>query len=125
MVGRALPDRNMSGGVSGQMHLLARALVRSGNEVTVYSLNPPFEQGVYDYRPIPVPVRLQKHRRTVLYLASWWAGSIDLNDFDVVHTHGEDQFIRTTRPVVRTFYGAELAEARHSPLLRRRLYHLS
>lgn len=125
MIGRDLPRPNTSGGVSGQMHMLACELARSENDVTVFALNPPATNNGYEYRPIPAPTSLLRYRRAALYLAPWWAGRIRLDDFDIVHTHGDDQFIRTGLPVVRTFYGAERAEARYSPSLRHRLYHLS
>jgi glycosyltransferase involved in cell wall biosynthesis len=125
MIGRALPRAEYAGGVSGQMHLLAVALARRGHQVTAYALNPPQEPGRYDYRPIPAPGALLARPRASLYLAPWWVSRIPLEDFDVVHTHGDDQFIRTRRPVVRTFYGSARAEARYSTKLRHKLYHYS
>ncbi len=125
MIGRALPRTEYAGGVSGQMDLLADALARRGHQVTVHALNPPPAPARYDYRPIPVPDLLRRASRITLYLAPWWVSRIALDDFDVVHAHGDDHFVRTRRPVVRTFYGAALAEARHSASLRHRLYHLS
>jgi phosphatidyl-myo-inositol alpha-mannosyltransferase len=125
MIGRALPQAKYAGGVSGQMHLLAGALARGGHKVTVYALNPPHEPAGYDYRPIPAPPSLLAHPRAALYLAPWWVSRISLDEFDVLHTHGDDHFLRTRRPVVRTFYGAARAEARYSTNMRQRLYHLS
>ncbi len=125
MIGRALPRAEFVGGVSGQMHLLAAALARRGNQVTAFALNPPHEAAGYDYRPIPVPDALRVRPRAALYLAPWWVSRIPLDDFDLVHAHGDDHFVRTRRPVVRTFYGAARAEARYSTKLRHRLYHLS
>lgn len=125
MIGRALPRAEYAGGVSGQMHLLAAALARRGHEVTTYALNPPPEAVGYEYRPIPAPQRLRSCPRAALYIAPWWVSRIPLEHFDVVHAHGDDHFIRTRRPVVRTFYGAARAEASYSTPLRHRLYHLS
>jgi phosphatidyl-myo-inositol alpha-mannosyltransferase len=125
MIGRALPRAEYAGGVSGQMDLLAAALVSCGHQVTVYALNPPPAPARYDYRPIPVPNVLRSASRVTLYLAPWWVSRIPFDDFDVVHAHGDDHFVRTRRPVVRTFYGAARAEARYSASLRHRLYHLS
>jgi phosphatidyl-myo-inositol alpha-mannosyltransferase len=125
MIGRALPRADYAGGVSGQMDLLAEALAHRGHQVTVHALNPPPAPAGYDYRPIPVPDSLRRLSRTALYLAPWWVSRIPLDDFDVVHAHGDDHFLRTRRPVVRTFYGAARAEARYSASLRHRLYHLS
>src|SRR5713226_6254198 len=125
MVGRALPRSDYAGGVSGQMHLLATALVRRGHQVTVYALNPPSVDGGYNYCPITIPNVLRTRPRAGLYLVPWWVSRIALDDCDVVHAHGDDQFLRTNRPVVRTFYGAACAEARYSTKLRHRLYHWS
>jgi len=125
MLGRALPRPDYSGGVSGQMHLLATALVRRGHQVTVHAMNPPPVDGGYNFRPIAVPDALRSRPRAGLYLAPWWMSRIALDDCDVVHTHGDDQFLRTRRPIVRTFYGAAFAEARYSTKLRHRLYHWS
>lgn len=125
MIGRALPRAQYAGGVSGQMHLLADAMARRGHQVTVFSLNPPPEPTAYAYRVIPAPPSLLTHPRLALYLAPWWVSRISLDDFDIVHAHGDDHFLRTRRPVVRTFYGTARAEARYSTKLRHKLYHLS
>jgi glycosyltransferase involved in cell wall biosynthesis len=107
------------------MHLLATALAGRGHQVTAFALNPPREAVAYQYQPIPVPRVVLRHPRAALYLAPWWVSSLPLEEFDVVHTHGDDHFLRTKRPVVRTFYGTAWAEARHSLKLRQRLYHLT
>ena len=125
MIGRALPRAQYAGGVSGQMHLLADALARRGHQVTAFSLNPPPEPTAYDFRVIPVPPSLLNHPRLALYLAPWWVSRIPLDDFDIVHAHGDDHFLRTHRAVVRTFYGTAREEARYSAKLRHKLYHLS
>ena len=125
MLGRALPRDDYAGGVSGQMHMLATTLARRGHKVTVHALNPPPIDGGYRYAPIAIPNALRNRRRAGLYLAPWWMSRIALDDYDVVHTHGDDHFIRTKRPVVRTFYGAARAEARYSTRLSHRLYHWS
>ncbi len=125
MIGRTLPRGDYAGGVSGQMHLLAATLASRGHGVVVYALNPPPAQVVYQYRPIPIPDALRVRPRAALYLAPWWVSRIALGDFDVVHAHGDDHFLRTQRPVVRTFYGTSCAEAQYSRKLRHRLYHFS
>lgn len=124
-IGRDLPRSDASGGVAGQMHLLAQALVLAGHEVTACALNEPPPGSLYEYQAIPIPPAMMNRRRAALYLAPWWARRISFDGFDIVHSHGEDQFIGTRRPVVRTFYGAERAEARHSKSWRRMFYHLS
>jgi glycosyltransferase involved in cell wall biosynthesis len=42
-------------------------------------------------------------------------------EFDVVHAHGDSHLLHARAPVVRTFYGSALDEARHAERLRRRL----
>jgi phosphatidyl-myo-inositol alpha-mannosyltransferase len=125
MIGRALPRLQYAGGVSGQMHSLASALVRRGHEVTAFALNPPGEPVDYQYQKIPAPKVVMTHPKAALYLAPLWVSSLPLDHFDIVHTHGDDHFLSTRRPVVRTFYGTAWAEAQHSLNLKQRLYHLS
>lgn len=126
MIGRALPRREYAGGVSGQMHLLASTLARRGHQVTVYALNPPPDSPVYNFRTIPVPETVRVRPWMAHYLTPWWASRLPLDSFDVIHAHGDDHFLRASHtPVVRTFYGSALAEARYSTTLRHRLYHLT
>lgn len=125
MLGRALPRPNYAGGVSGQMHLLSEALVARQHEVTVYALNPPPEESRYQYRRIHIPRAVRAIPRGELYLAPWWMSQVPFDDHDVVHAHGDDHFVRTKLPIVRTFYGSARAEARNSTKLTHRLYHWS
>jgi phosphatidylinositol alpha-mannosyltransferase len=124
MIGLTLPRGDFFGGVSGQTHLLADAMARRGNEVTVYSLRPSAVAGAYTYKPVPLPEPVRARQPLAAYLAAYWISRIPLDGFDLVHAHGDDHFIQTRRPLVRTFYGAAEAEARSSTSLRRRLYHL-
>lgn len=125
MIGRALPLTENTGGVAGQMDLLASGLARRGHAVTVFAVNSPAASVPYEFCPIPIPDAFRTHRRLVLYLVPWSLSLLRLDEFDVVHAHGDDHFIRAQRPLVRTFHGASMAEARYSRRLRHRLYHLS
>ncbi len=125
LVSRVLPRPAYAGGVSGQVHLLATALARRVHDVTVYALNEPPDGAPYEYRPIPLPQAVVRHARVALYLFPWWVSLLPLEAYDIIHTHGDDHFLRTRRPVVRTFYGSSRAEAENSTKLRHRLYHLS
>ncbi|MBI3781727.1 MAG: glycosyltransferase family 4 protein [candidate division NC10 bacterium] len=125
MVARALPRPDYAGGVSGQVHLLATALVRRGHRVTVYALNGPPNETGYDYRQITLPSSIARHPAAALYLFPWFVARRRIDDCDIVHTHGDDHFLRSPAPVVRTFYGHSRAEARHSTTLRHHLYHMS
>lgn len=125
MIARSLPRVENTGGVSGQAHSLATALTHRGHEVTVFGLNPPPDPAEYQYRRIPVPDSVRAHTRLLRYVVPWWISRLPVEEFDVVHAHGDDHFIRTHRPLVRTFYGSERAEARYSRRIRHRLFHLS
>jgi glycosyltransferase involved in cell wall biosynthesis len=125
MIARALPRPDYAGGVSGQVHLLATALARRGHDVTVYALNEAPDGAPYEYRRIPLPQAVARHARVALYLFPWWMSRLPLEAYDIIHAHGDDHFLRTRRPVVRTFYGSSRAEAENSTKLRHRLYHLS
>lgn len=107
------------------MHLLGSALTRRGHAVTAFALNPPQEPADYVFEQIPLPDVVRNSPRAALYLAPWWVSRINFDKFDVIHAHGDDHFIRTQRPVIRTFYGTARAEARYSTKLRHKIYHLS
>lgn len=125
MIARTLPRADYAGGVSGQVHLLATALSRRGHDVTVHALNEPPDDAPYKYRPVHLPPAVARNPRAALYLFPWWVSRLSLEDYDIIHTHGDDHFLRTRRPVVRTFYGSSRAEAENSTNFRGRLYHLS
>ncbi len=125
MVARHLPRPDYSGGVSGQVHLLASALVRRGHDVAVYALNGPPDGAPYEFRLIPLGQAVTRNARDALYLFPWRVSQFSFEEYDIVHTHGDDHFLRTRRPVVRTFYGSSRAEAENSTKLRHWLYHLS
>lgn len=125
MVARALPRADYAGGVSGQVHLLATTLVQRRHDVTVYALNGPPGRSFYGYRQVTLPGCSARHQWMALYLFPWFVARLRLDGFDIVHTHGDDHFLRSPVPVIRTFYGHSRGEARHSTRLRHRLYHLS
>lgn len=125
MIARALPRANYAGGVSGQVHLLATALSQRGHDVTVYALNKPPDGAAYRYQQISMPEILRRCPGATLYLFPWWVSHLRLKQYDLIHSHGDDHFLRSSAPVIRTFYGHSRGEARHSTRLRHRLYHLS
>ena len=124
MIARTLPRDDYAGGVSGQVHALAVALTRRGHDVTVYALTPPPAAAPYQWHRVRSD-GMTGGRLGVLYLFPLWVARHGFDGYDLVHAHGDDHFLRTRRPVIRTFYGSSRAEARHSTRLRHRLYHLS
>jgi phosphatidyl-myo-inositol alpha-mannosyltransferase len=124
MLARMLPRRDYAGGVSGQVHLLASELQRLGHDVTVFALNQAPAGSAY--RSVVVPsTGCVPGRGLSLYAFPWRLSKLALDDFDVVHSHGDDHFVRTSRPLIRTFYGSSKAEGRFAETLRHRAYHLS
>jgi phosphatidyl-myo-inositol alpha-mannosyltransferase len=121
MIARVLPRPDYAGGVSGQVHLLATALAGRGHDVTVYSQTPPPNHSAYRWQRLEVGAG----RLASLYLVPLAVSRLSFEDYDVVHSHGEDHLLRTSRPVLRTFYGSAWAEARNSRRLRHRLFHLT
>jgi len=119
---RMLPRADYAGGVSGQVDLLARALVSRGHDVTVFAVNPPAEPAKYAFSRVQIPPALT---RATPYLFSLALARLPLDDFDVVHSHGDDHLLHMKAPLVRTFHGSSWSEARNGARLKHRLYHFS
>jgi len=123
---RMLPRPDYAGGVSGQVDLLARELAARGHDVTVFATNPPADAAGYTFKLVETAAKTSRlGRRATPYLFSVAAARLPLNDFDVVHSHGDDHFVRTQAPVIRTFHGSSWGEARHGIRFRHRLYHFT
>lgn len=107
LIQRFLPGTS-PGGVGHFTDGLARALVRRGHRVVIYSQDPAPAGAPYDV--IRVPMR-----------ASRWAPlqfpfalrRCAFDDVDVIHAQGDEQWVarRGRPPVVRTLHGTALAEA--------------
>jgi phosphatidyl-myo-inositol alpha-mannosyltransferase len=121
---RMLPRADYAGGVSGQVDLLARALASKGHDVTVFALNPPAEPANYSFQRVQLPGhRPEAFGKLAPYLFPFAAAALPLDAFDVIHSHGDDHFVRARAPLVRTFHGWSWGEARNGARLRHRLYH--
>lgn len=119
-----LPRTDYAGGVSGQVDLLARALVSRGHEVTVFAMNPPAEAPKYTFEAVTVPgQRSNLLQRATPYLFPFAAARLPLDRFDVIHSHGDDHLVRAKAPIVRTFHGSSWCEARAGVRFRHRVYH--
>jgi len=116
-----LPGQS-KGGVGYQVAGLASALTRKGHDVTVLSFAaaPPRVDFQVTCPRVGRPVFASRAGRLLLGPLAFAAHSYGA--FDVVHAHGDNQFLyRRTIPVVRTFYGSALEEARHAERARRRI----
>jgi phosphatidylinositol alpha-mannosyltransferase len=109
------------GGVAYQAAGLAETLTRRGHAVTITSFSPKPSGALYDViRPsIPEWFALNKACRLIAVPLAFSVGRYI--EFDVVHAHGDSQFVVSgDTPTVRTFYGSALEEARNARRLRRR-----
>jgi len=108
-VSRYLPS-NSRAGVGYQAHRLAEALTKKGHRVTVFS------QGTRpdaSYGFVPLRTTRSNHLAEPAAFALAVA-SVDFAPYDVVHYHGDNQYVTTNTPSVRTFYGSAVWEARFS-----------
>ena len=110
---RDLPPAKF-GGVAGQVHDLAEALVAVGEEVTVFSLSPAPPGAHYRVEQVALPERVKRSRFLRRYLLGYYFSRVNVKGFDVVHTHGDNWLMFGKTPQVRTYYGSALAEALHA-----------
>jgi phosphatidylinositol alpha-mannosyltransferase len=126
MVHRDLPCVPDRGGVSYHVHYLANHLVERQHEVTIFSTDPKPRDAKYQVHQIQIAPSL---RRSKLFQLQIWPVLVarqDYSAFDIIHAHGDSQFLRSnSTPVVRTFYGSALAEALSAGKLRRKISQLS
>lgn len=109
------------GGVEVAVHRLANVLSQRGHEIKVLSYSPAPDDAAYQFHRLPLR-RAENSRVLHQYVAPWGLNFLDLSDFDVAHTHGDDWFwLRRSLPVVRTFHGSAKLEARTATSLKRRL----
>jgi phosphatidylinositol alpha-mannosyltransferase len=109
------------GGVSVYVHRLANALAAREHDVVVFTYSPRPAGAGYAVRPLRLP-SARSSRVLRQYVAPWLLNLEDLGGFDLAHFHGEDWFfLRRGLPVVRTFHGSALAEARSATSLSRRI----
>lgn len=103
------------GGVGYQVHRLANQLVHRGHQVTIFSPQPRPAGALYRHVFIPLPGQKKNPVAEPFLLAAVLA-DVDLAGFDVLHAHGDNQFMVDNQvPALRTFYGTALMEALTSP----------
>lgn len=107
LIQRFLPEASR-GGVGYFTDGLARALVRRGHRVTIFSQDPAPSGAPYQVRR----VRMRADRLAPLRFP-FALRHEDFSSFDVVHAQGDDQWLNRRRcpPIVRTMHGTALAEA--------------
>jgi glycosyltransferase involved in cell wall biosynthesis len=121
------PARPKDGGVAYAAHRLANRLVERGHHVVVHSLDAAPADARYCVRTVPLDVPAAGVGRALAYwrLARGF-GRLDFSGFDVLHAHGGSLFVRRSGPpLIRTFHGAALAEARHAVSWRAQAHYLS
>jgi phosphatidyl-myo-inositol alpha-mannosyltransferase len=122
LVSVKLPNESGSkqGGVDYHVHRLANHLVDAGHPVTIFSADPAPADARYAVEAIPAPRWATATRIGRLYALSVFLNRIPLQDFDVVHTHGDDSFF-FSRKRVRSLHGSALGEAMSATSWRRRV----
>jgi phosphatidylinositol alpha-mannosyltransferase len=115
-----LPSEQPSG-VPYQVHHLANALCKNGNDVTVFSFSARPLDARYATHQFPRP-RLPA--RFFPFIMAYHLATTDFSAFDVINCHGDNYFLRPNRPVVRTFHGTARNEFTHARTLPRRLFFL-
>lgn len=109
------------GGVDVFVHRLSEALLARGHHVEVLSHSSPPPGAAYEVRH-PRLRAAEKSRVLRQYVASWLLNLESFAGYDVAHFHGDDWFLLRRRlPVVRTFHGSALLEARTASSWRRRI----
>ena len=114
------PLRRKEGGVTMFVHRLGNALVRRGEEVTVFSADPRPEDALYTVSCLPAPEWVTRSFLGQTLVLPVLMNRIDWRGFDVIHTHGDDTFL-FSRKRVRSIHGSALGELLTATRWRRRL----
>ncbi len=122
-----LPSRS-PGGVGHFTHQFANKLVERGHDVCVFSYHPAPAEARYQVHIVHLPCDERSLPGKLARL--YWFGVVvarqDFSGFDIVHAQGDSHFLWGRRlPLVRTFSGSSLEEARHAGSLKRALMFLS
>src|SRR5207248_4799395 len=119
-----LPSRS-NGGVGHFTHQLAKRLVARNHVVSVFSLDPAPSDATYLVAGRGPRLLLPRGGFEVVYGFGLWLARQRFTSFDVVHAMGDNQFLRTRTPVVRTIHGSALAEAWYVPRFQTKLMFMS
>lgn len=119
--GRLPQPGRKPGGVEVFVHRLSQVLSGRGHDIEALTYSPAPPEAAYSTRRLR-PHVAEERRFLRQYLAPWLLNLQSFGGFDVAHFHGDDWFfLRRKLPVVRTFHGSALFEARSAVSTRRRL----
>jgi len=110
MIQSFLPSRGQ-GGVGHFAHQLAEGLAARGHDVALFSLDPPLPGASYRTRTLGAEDGSDRRRWLEVLRFGFLVARQDFSGFDVVHAHGDSQWLRAGPPVLRTFHGSCLDEA--------------
>src|SRR5438093_7679991 len=108
-----LPSRSQ-GGVGHFSHQFANRLRARGHRVTVFSLDPAPADAAYQIVQADPRIWFLSGRIGRTYGFGIWLTRQDYSTFDVVHAMGDNHFLPTGVPIVRTLSGPALGEAWHA-----------
>lgn len=118
MVMSCLPSEHDWGGVSFHVHRLANVLATRGHSIDMFTLSDPPTDALY--HTVRIGSRSEFASKLFrLYGFPLRVSRCDFTGYDLVHTHGDDHWLRSPVPVIRTFYGSALGEALSSKSLKR------
>lgn len=129
LIAATLPELNRKpGGVEIFVHRLANQLAsQPEHQVTVFSLcdrtSNALSDKLYQHQQIFSGFgKLTERKLFVWFVFPLLLNRLNLQDFDIVHLHGDDWFyILRSLPSVRTMHGSALNEARTATSLKRKL----
>lgn len=115
------PDRK-PGGVEVAVHRLANELAKE-DDVTVFSLTGAPTDALYRHEQLFMDrPALRTNQILRLFGLPFLMNFVEMNNFDVVHMHGDDWFwISRKSASVRTMHGSALYEARSATSLKRKI----
>jgi len=101
------------------VHRLANELVKSGHDVTCFSFSSKPEHANYNHIKLS---RRSTYKLLYKFEPALCFSRIKNMDFEILHYHGDDYFIRHEKRRVRTFYGSAFYEALYARKISRFLY---
>lgn len=116
-----LPDET-KGGVAYLVHYFANRLVSAGHRVVIFTTSPKPKDATYEVCQIKLPQFIKKIYALKAIIFPVTLFFKDFSKFDILHSHGDDQFIFTTTPIIRTFHGSAFDEAFNATTIFRFLY---
>lgn len=126
MIQRYLPS-DSRGGVGYYVHRLSNKLIEKGHYVAVYSLSPKPSDAKYDViNPVKKGLKIFRSRSLSIFAFAVWIAIQKYNSFDIIHAHGDNFLLyRKQPPVIRTFHGLSLLEARFADKFILKIYYLA